>query len=73
MMRGHNKPLPLHLKVSRGYDSLMSPDHFERELRYQTMLAICRTLMKNGVLSSTDFEEAERYLRAKYQPIFTAA
>lgn len=25
------------------------------------------------ILSSTDFEEAERYLRAKYQPIFTAA
>ena len=52
---------------------LMKPERFERELRYQTMISICRSLLKAGILSQADFDEAERYLRAKYQPIFTAA
>ena len=51
----------------------MKPERFERELRYQAMVAICRQLLKNGALSQADFDEAERCLRAKYQPIFTAA
>ena len=51
---------------------LMKPERFERELRYQTMVAICRQLLKNGALSQADFDEAERCLRAKYQPIFPA-
>ena len=40
---------------------------------YQTMLSLCRSLLKSGILSQSDFNEAERCLRAKYQPIFTAA
>ena len=48
----------------------MKPERFERELRDQTMVAICRQLLKNGTLSQADFDEAERCLRAKYQPIF---
>ena len=51
----------------------MKPERFERELRYQTMIPICRSLLKAGILSQADFDDAERYLRAKYQPIFTAA
>ena len=35
--------------------------------------AICRSLLKAGILSQADFDDAERCLRAKYQPIFTAA
>ena len=52
---------------------MMKPERFERELRYQAMVAICRQLLKNGALSQADFDEVERCLRAKYQPIFTAA
>ena len=51
----------------------MKPERFERELRYQTMLSLCHSLLKSGILSQADFDEAERCLRAKYQPIFTAA
>ena len=51
----------------------MKPERFERELRYQTMLSLCHSLLKSGILSQSDFDEAERYLHAKYQPIFTAA
>ena len=47
----------------------MKPERFERELRYQTMLSICRSLLKAGILSQADFDDAERRLRAKYQPI----
>ena len=48
----------------------MKPERFERELRYQTMLSLCHSLLKSGILSQADFDEAERCLRAKYQPIF---
>ena len=51
----------------------MKPERFERELRYQTMLSLCHSLLKSGILSQSDFNDAERRLRAKYQPIFTAA
>ena len=51
----------------------MKPERFERELRYQTMLSLCHSLLKSGILSQSDFNEAESCLRAKYQPIFTAA
>ena len=51
----------------------MKPERFEQELRYQTMLSLCRSLLKSGILSQADFDEAERCLRTKYQPIFTAA
>ena len=44
----------------------MKPERFERELRYQTMLSLCRSLLKSGILSQSDFNEAERCLRAKY-------
>ena len=37
----------------------MKPERFERELRYQTMVAICRQMLKNGTLSQADFDEAE--------------
>ncbi len=50
----------------------MKAERFERELRYQTMVAVCRAMLKQGVLSQADYEEAERCLRAKYQPVFTA-
>ena len=27
----------------------MKPERFERELRYQTMVSICRSLLKTGI------------------------
>lgn len=46
---------------------------FEREKRYQAMMAIFRGMCKSGILSDADLATAEEYLREKYQPIFVAA
>ena len=37
----------------------MKPERFERELRYQTMLSLCHSLLRSGILSQADFDEAE--------------
>lgn len=50
----------------------MEKERFERELRYQTMMVICRSLRREGVLSEADLADAEAFLREKYQPIFVA-
>ena len=46
----------------------MKAERFEREKRYQVMMAICRSMQ--GVLSEVDFAAADRFLREKYQPVF---
>lgn len=51
----------------------LTSDQFEREMRYQAMLAIFRTMLGKGLLAKDDFEKIEGYLREKYQPIFCAA
>lgn len=48
----------------------MKKETFERELRYQAMMDICRTMAQQGVLSADDLTKAERYLREKYSPLF---
>ena len=48
----------------------MTAERFEREKRYQAMMALFRSLLRQGVLSEADFVEADRFLREKYQPIF---
>lgn len=50
----------------------MTSDQFEREIRYQTMLAISQTMLSKGLLSTDDFEKIDSYLRENYQPIFCA-
>jgi hypothetical protein len=37
------------------------------------MLAIFRTMLSKGLLSTDDLKKIEGYLREKYQPIFGAA
>ena len=51
----------------------MTTEQFERETRYQTMIAISRTMVNKGILSQDDFEKVEGFLREKYQPIFHVA
>ncbi len=48
----------------------MTAERFEQEKRYQVMMALCRSLLRQGVLSESDFVEADRFFREKYQPIF---
>lgn len=48
----------------------MTAERFEQEKRYQVMMALCRSLLRQGVFSETDFDVADRLLREKYRPIF---
>lgn len=50
----------------------MTQQGFEKEIRYQAMLSICRAMLGNGVISMEEFRSAEQLLREKYQPIFFA-
>jgi len=51
----------------------INSDQFEREMRYQAMLAISQKMHNEGLLSADDLKLIEGYLREKYQPIFCAA
>lgn len=44
----------------------------EKEIRYQAMISICRAMLGSDVISMDEFRSAERFLREKYQPIFSA-
>lgn len=48
----------------------MTQKGFEKKIRYQAMLSICRAMLGSGVISMDEFCSAERLLREKYQPIF---
>lgn len=50
----------------------MTLDLFEREKRYQTMLAISRRLLDDGIISKKEFARVESFLNEKYQPILRA-
>ena len=50
----------------------MTQQGFEKEIRYQAMLSICRAMLGSGVLSMDEFRSAEQFLREKYQQIFSA-
>ncbi len=48
----------------------MTAERFEQEKRYQVMMALFRSLLRQGVLSEADFAFADQFLREKYHPIF---
>ena len=50
----------------------MSQQLFERETQYQTMMAICKSMQRRGVMSEEDVAAAENLLNEKYKPIFRA-
>ena len=50
----------------------MTQPLFERELQYQTMMSICRSMQKRGFMSDTDVATAENLLHEKYRPVFRA-
>jgi len=43
---------------------------FDSELRYQTIMQICRQLLGNGVLNQEEYTQADMHFRKKYLPIF---
>ena len=50
----------------------MTEKQFEREKRYQIILAIARKMVAAGVITNADFHEIESMMREKYRPIFYA-
>ena len=50
----------------------MTQQLFERELHYQAMMSVCRSMQTKGIMSDKDIAEAERLLNEKYKPIFRA-
>ena len=50
----------------------MTQQGFEKEIRYQAMISICRAMLGSGVISMDEFHSTEQLLREKYQPIFFA-
>ena len=50
----------------------MNQNLFIRELRYQTMLAICRSMVKSGALTPQVWSQTEKLLNEKYYPVFRA-
>ena len=44
----------------------MTQKGFEKEIRYQAMLSICRAMLGSGVISMDEFRSAEWLLREKY-------
>lgn len=50
----------------------MTDELFDREFRYQTMLSVFQSMLKNGLISQDDFMHAEVEIRMKYCPIFFA-
>ena len=46
----------------------MSQQQFEQEKMYQTTMHIFRSMLVNGIITSSDYEEDERLMREKYHP-----
>lgn len=51
----------------------MNRQLFERELQYQIMITICKSMQKRGIISEKDIVKAEHLLNEKYHPVFRAA
>ena len=50
----------------------MTEEQFEREKRYQLILAIVRKMVRDDVFSEEDLIEIECMMREKYRPVFCA-
>lgn len=48
----------------------MSKTQFEQELGYHSVVSICNTLLKTGVIRISDFNKVEQFFCKKYNPIF---
>ena len=49
---------------------MMPESLFDSELRYQTIMQICRQLLGKGILSQDEYTQADSHFRTKYSPFF---
>ncbi|HWR29533.1 MAG TPA: SHOCT domain-containing protein [Negativicutes bacterium] len=48
----------------------MTKEQFERELRYQTVLAVARTMLTRGLITREEYDACDRKMVEKYNPLF---
>ena len=46
----------------------MTPEQFEREIKYQAALAVARAMLKKGIIDEDDYAKTEAGLRDKFCP-----
>lgn len=46
----------------------MTNEAFEAEQRYQASLAIAKSLLKEGLITNTEFDEIDAFLLRKHRP-----
>ena len=52
----------------KGLVIIMSQKQFEQEKMYQTSMHIFRSMLANGIITQSDYKEAERIMQEKYNP-----
>jgi len=50
----------------------MTNEQFEREMRYRTVMAVARSMLKQGLISGAEYDDFDRKMMAKHQPIFAS-
>lgn len=46
----------------------MNKDKFEAEKKYQSVMAVAREMLKNGLISKQDYTIIDTNMKQKYQP-----
>ena len=49
----------------------MTPEQFERERRYQTVMSIARRMLDAGIYTLEEYRVIDTKMRAKYRPLFS--
>jgi len=47
----------------------MTQERFEREINYALAMAVARGMLKNGIITQSDYRKIETIFRRKYRPI----
>ena len=47
----------------------MTKEQFNREISYNTAMAIARSLLTNGLISDKDYRKIDTMFKKKYRPI----
>ena len=55
--------------VSEVLDMKMTAEEYGRETAYQSSMFLVRQMLQQGIIDEGDFEQAEKVLREKFNPI----
>ena len=54
--------------LQKGLVVIMSQKQFEQEKMYQTSMHVFRCMLTTGIITESDYKEAERIMQEKYNP-----